>query len=39
MALPPALVKRLRIVAMQKDRTMKAIVVELVETYLARENG
>jgi predicted DNA-binding protein len=36
MALPPALQKRLKVVAAKEGRTMKAIVIELVEAYLAK---
>jgi len=37
MALPPELVKRLRHVALDEGRSMKAIVVELVEDYLTHK--
>jgi hypothetical protein len=37
MALPPELVKRLRHAALDENRSMKAIVVELVEEYLSKK--
>lgn len=37
MALPPELVTRLRHVALDEGRAMKDIVIELVESYLAKK--
>ena len=39
MALPPELKMRLRIAALQEGRSMKDIVAELVEAYLAKSRN